>query len=190
MKATVRYRTLKLDIKGFTDDLIKETEKVFREGAAEFAKAASKRVPVRTGMARGAFLAHVQRFTGARGTSQTYLGLRDSPDSININPLVSRWHKRFKKKPRVDGKIKNKKLGADQSLYVFSNDGKRMKFEFMTEVLQYRIYDSSVPAKYKPQSGYQIPWHSLKIGKKVFIEYVREHIRKRLPNVNDYIMVR
>ena len=190
MKATVRYRTLKFDMEGFTDDLIKEAESIFREGAAEFAKAASKRVPVRTGMARGAFLAHVQRFTGARGTSQTYLGLSDSPNSINITPLITKWHKRFKRKPRVDGKIKNKKLGADQSLYVFTNDGKQLKFEFMTEVLQFRIYDSSSAGKYKAQPGFVIPWHSLKIGKKVFAEYVKEHIRKRLPNINDYVKVK
>lgn len=123
--------------------------------AVDFAITASEVVPVWSGMAKGSFLARAHGQKGGipfNRTAQQFLGLSDSPGSIDITSQVREYRilnvgelrgkgckKRVKLNPRYfgSGQAKDKNAGAYRSRYDFNVEPEKFSFSFETRVAHY-----------------------------------------------------
>jgi hypothetical protein len=152
----------------------KSIQEVFRGAACEFVDMAANRaggngVPVQTGMAKGAFRANVQRFSGATGTMETYIGA-----DVPISPTRNQT-----------GKTPESGAAASEFIFHMSKKGRRYTFSFVTDVFHFLLNEFNAMGYGTKRKS--TPWYVLTAGKLAFENYIGEHLKSNIPNIKDYI---
>ncbi|HPT70879.1 MAG TPA: hypothetical protein PLE74_01195 [Candidatus Cloacimonadota bacterium] len=182
VKFKVRFKTISFDKEKFTSDYMNGLKELTKKAARAFALAASNRVHVDTGMARSTFLGKVETFEGGVSDANEYLGLKDSPASINVSGAIQRTRKDADKAkywrkgsmfPGIRGTyIRTPEAGAERGLFMFQIIGSKISFLFFPSVRHYLYWENK--------------WRSMDIGRKAFSAYIQANKKKYIPKLNKY----
>lgn len=155
----------KLDInligakKGLNDAIAEEV----KQGMRAFLEAAIPKVPVYSGQARGT--------------------LRPLGRYLNVLIPISPTKAARKKHP---GNTPRK--GEDESLFEFKNEGFNHSVELKI-TLFYFIVNDFHGANFEGSENLiqATPWGALEAGRKAFVAYLKQNLKKKIPRINQYV---
>jgi hypothetical protein len=167
------FVVLEFDGKKFTKEMERRAFQLMREAAREWVRAVYVKVPVWTGMARGA-LKYAQ---GRVGPSAGLFLSEYLKILIPIGP--ERTHDG---KPLEVRKDKSPQIGGRKARYTFSYYKGQFNFTLNIDIVHYEI--NEFHAGHPP--SYSRPWNSFQAGDEAFKAYIDANVERILPNVNDY----
>lgn len=160
-KITMAMKKVDLNVKKFEEDLSEALANEIKEGTRAFLKAVLTKVPVYTGQARGS--------------------LKPVGQFLNMNISIRPTKGAVKKHPNVkpsDGE----KFGSIE----FIKNGLNVKVTITQHLMHYLInefHDVSNSINLKRD----VPWNSFEVGRLAYIEYMKTHLKKRIPIIANYI---
>ena len=181
MRASIKLYQFQFNQKAFDKAVRLVIETIMREAASIGAMSASSRVPVWSGMARGGFLGRVTAFDGRRRTAQSYLGLSDSPSSIDISGKVVARKSKLKRnwKGQFGVTKKDKNAGAARAEYEFRRTSTTLSVRFKHNIWQLKEGDPG-PSQWIKSA----PWHAMEVGQRAFADYMNlPYNQKRIQDV-------
>lgn len=156
-----RFHNIKIDRRRWTKAMNKEMEQLFREAMREFLIAVITKVPVYTGMSRGTL-----RPLGEFANNYTI--------PIEPNPRA----------PKYPGRDAD--AGEALSNFEWKFEGRHNYVRFDPGLFYYALNDFYNMKIAMPNIG-PTPWESFQVGREAFKEYIREHLKSRMPSVQHYI---
>lgn len=173
-----KFDRIKLEGDGkITPAMQSKIERFVKDAAREWLRAVVVRIPIWTGMSRGALAM-------AKGRSGPTAG-KFLRTVLNIQiPIGSRTSDSKAKAKRIG---KTSAQGGRESRFTFSYDeaGKRFNFTYQTDVVQFianDLYNVRDGAAFGSQGAgaWARPWGAMKAGDLAFDEYVARYARKFL----------
>lgn len=168
------FNILKFDSKKFAKELDRKSNQLLREAAREWVMAAYVRVPVWTGMARGAF-------KYAQGRSGPSAGVFLSVYLRVLVPIGPR--RTYDGEPLEVRSDKSPQLGGRKSRYTISGTAMKYTFSFSTGI---PYFESNDQEPGRPPS-YTRPWNSMQAGNDAFKNHIRQNASTVVPKVSEYL---